>query len=219
MKKIIALLLVLITLFSCTSCELISTYLTPTPKYIKTTGLSLSQTKIIGYKEDVFILSATVTPVTATNQTVAWESENPEIASVSPIGLVKLHDIGETIITATAADGQKAYCYVQVEHNIEHVTISLTRENFREYLSLRVEQSGGLMFYLYPRTEYDSATFSNVSLTIEGTIIYDAGSMGQKNFTHKQYLKTGWVSSPGAIRYCNYEITNVTGTISFYVEH
>lgn len=219
MKKIIALLLVLITLFSCTSCELISTYLTPTPKYIKTTGLSLSQTKIIGYKEDVFILSAIVTPATATNQTVTWESENPEIASVSPIGLVKLHDIGETIITATAADGQKAYCYVLVERNIEHVTVSLTRENVGKYLSLRVEEDAGLMFYLYPKNEYKNATFSNVSLTIKGTIIYDAGSMGVKNFTHTQYLKTGWVGLEGSIRHYNYEITNVTGSISYYVEH
>ncbi|MBO7367100.1 MAG: Ig domain-containing protein, partial [Paludibacteraceae bacterium] len=56
-------------------------------------------------------LSATVSPVTATNKTVKWESNNTSVATVSSSGLVTCKGIGTATITATA-DGKKGTCTV-----------------------------------------------------------------------------------------------------------
>ena len=208
MKKLLSALTLLCVLLGCSSCIF----------YVPTAGISLSENSISGVVNDSVMLSPTIYPSNATNQSVSWSSDNPSVASVSSIGLVTLHDIGEAIITAEAADGQKAYCYVVVQE--ECITVPITIENWRQYLSLSVRKEGGLAFYLSPNAEYDNAVFSNVSLTIEGTILYDlVGSTNSKSFTHQQHLKSGWVRITGSIRYYNYEITNATGSVSYYIEH
>ncbi len=55
--------------------------------------------------DDPYELEATIEPEDADNQTVTWHSENPEIASVSPDGLVTPHEVGETEITVETEDG------------------------------------------------------------------------------------------------------------------
>jgi uncharacterized protein YjdB/Leucine-rich repeat (LRR) protein len=51
-------------------------------------------------------LTATVVPVSATNQTVAWSSSVPSVATVHPVsGVVTAVSQGSTVITAKSADG------------------------------------------------------------------------------------------------------------------
>ncbi|MDE6006967.1 MAG: Ig-like domain-containing protein [Muribaculaceae bacterium] len=59
-------------------------------------------------------LSATVTPDDATDKSVIWLSENSEIATVDPYGVVTAVGIGEVNITATNSSGQTASIMVTV---------------------------------------------------------------------------------------------------------
>ncbi len=52
-------------------------------------------------------LTKGITPTTATNQNVIWNSSNPTIATVSASGLVTALAPGSVIITATSVDGNK----------------------------------------------------------------------------------------------------------------
>lgn len=52
-------------------------------------------------------LTAAITPSNATNKLIKWTSSNSGIATVSSTGKVKAIDVGESMITATTADGNK----------------------------------------------------------------------------------------------------------------
>ncbi|PKM76219.1 MAG: hypothetical protein CVU90_13305 [Firmicutes bacterium HGW-Firmicutes-15] len=56
-------------------------------------------------------LIATITPTNATNKTINWTSNHPDIASVTN-GLVKCLAVGEATVTATTIDGSKIASYV-----------------------------------------------------------------------------------------------------------
>lgn len=59
-------------------------------------------------------LSATVLPASATDKTVAWSSDKPDVASVSSNGTVTAKKAGTAVITATATNGKSASCTVTV---------------------------------------------------------------------------------------------------------
>lgn len=73
-------------------------------------------------------LSATVSPQTASNQSVTWSSTNPAVAEVSADGTVTAKTSGNTQIIATAADGSgvTAACNVIVTTSANAVTLSET---------------------------------------------------------------------------------------------
>lgn len=65
---------------------------------------------------DKFMLVATVSPSTATNQNVTWSSDKTSVATVDQNGAVKAVGVGEAIITVTTKDGSKtATCNVTVK--------------------------------------------------------------------------------------------------------
>ena len=64
-------------------------------------------------KGDSLLLTATITPENATDKTVIWNSSNDSIATVVD-GVVKAHELGEVIITATAGEFV-ASCVVTVK--------------------------------------------------------------------------------------------------------
>lgn len=65
---------------------------------------------------DTARLTALVTPEDAPDKTVTWTSSNPEIAAVDETGLVTAVTHGETVITATAANGKTAQCALTVKN-------------------------------------------------------------------------------------------------------
>jgi len=54
--------------------------------------------------QDTIIVKATILPATATDRRLSWTSSNEEVASVKS-GVVNIHAVGETVITASAVDG------------------------------------------------------------------------------------------------------------------
>lgn len=82
-------------------------------KIIPVQRIELSSTKESIALGDEIQLSATITPSTATDKTVDWLSQNPEIATVSADGLVKAVGIGSTVIKALAGS-KSAQCQITV---------------------------------------------------------------------------------------------------------
>ena len=85
-------------------------------KYVAVTNVSLDETSLTrkvagGYTT----LNAIIEPADATNKTVTWSSDNPDIVYVSDKGEVFALEIGTANITVTTKDGEyKATCTVTV---------------------------------------------------------------------------------------------------------
>lgn len=80
------------------------------------TGISLSEKLIdlgLGYKKQI---TAKVTPDDATDKSVKWTSDNPEIATVADDGTITGKSYGRTVVTAKTVDGEfTAKCVVRVK--------------------------------------------------------------------------------------------------------
>ena len=80
------------------------------------TGIRISEKLIdlgMGKKKQI---TATVMPDDATDKSVEWTSENPEIAAVSDNGTITGKSYGRTVVTATTTDGgYTAKCVVRVK--------------------------------------------------------------------------------------------------------
>ena len=111
MKKNLAAILFLVTLFAAAGCKKVDT----TGDYVIVDSVTLdvgtTATVIVG---ETLQLTAIVKPSNATNQTVTWSSSSPGVASVDETGLVTAHTLGKTDITATCKGGKNATCEVEV---------------------------------------------------------------------------------------------------------
>ena len=80
------------------------------------TGIRISEKLIDLGMENKKQITATVMPDDATDKSVEWTSENPEIATVSDNGTITGKSYGRTVITATTTDGgYTAKCVVRVK--------------------------------------------------------------------------------------------------------
>lgn len=93
---------------------------TPPEGSVSGVKLNLSEMNMT-YNGDTGVLTATVEPETATDQTVTWSSDNVSVATVSAEGIVTPVGAGEATITVTATNGtsdtsddQTATCIVTV---------------------------------------------------------------------------------------------------------
>jgi uncharacterized protein YjdB len=59
----------------------------------------------ISTNKGTYQVNAAILPVNATNKTLTWSVDNPEVASVNASGLVTALDNGTVIIKAMANDG------------------------------------------------------------------------------------------------------------------
>lgn len=68
-------------------------------------------------------IEATVLPENATEKILAWESDNPDVATVNENGLVKILETGECKIIARATDGSEveAICVISDLEGIESI--------------------------------------------------------------------------------------------------
>ncbi len=126
---------------------------TVTVNPIAVTGITLSQESLnlkIGESET---LTATVTPVNATDKTVAWTSNDTGVATVSASGEVTAITVGEAIITAKAGD-KDASCTVTV-NPIAVTAITLNQNS----LGLKIGESQTLTATVTP----DNATDKTVT--------------------------------------------------------
>ena len=81
---------------------------------------------------DTLRLTATVSPVNATDKTVTWSSGNPSVATVDQTGLVTAvaYSNDEVRITATTVNGKSAYTNVRVARGTQPVYYTIRFLNF-----------------------------------------------------------------------------------------
>lgn len=84
-------------------------------------SIALNPSLIKPVKDLEVQIKAIVFPENATEKTLAWESDNPEIATVDENGLVKILEIGECKIIAKASDGSDvvAVCAISEIEGVE----------------------------------------------------------------------------------------------------
>ena len=119
-----------------------------------------------------FFPNVTIFPSDATDKSVGWSSDDPNIASVNPdSGLVYANTIGTTTIYATACDGSgvRGNCTVRV------IPIYVQDiEVFPETLTLAIGDRECLDADIYP----SNATNPNVSWTSSNSAIAEVDSNG-----------------------------------------
>ena len=93
------------------------------PQTVPVTGVTLDKAELTLEKGSTGTLKATVAPQNATNNTVTWSSNNPEVATVDSTGKVVAQKPGNATITVTTVDGNKtATCEVTVKETPVAVT-------------------------------------------------------------------------------------------------
>lgn len=86
---------------------------------VAVTGVSLSKTDLTLAVGAEVTLAATVTPENATDKTVEWKSDKPDVAIVDANGKVTAKAAGEATVTVTTKDGGKtASCKVTVQEGV-----------------------------------------------------------------------------------------------------
>ncbi|MCW8876816.1 MAG: Ig-like domain-containing protein [Kangiellaceae bacterium] len=98
---------------------------------VAVTGVSLSVPIHALAVGEAMTLSASVTPSNASNQSVAWSSDNETVASINSSGVVTALSVGSTTITVTTVDGEYS----------DSVDISVSEPAFS--LSSSVMSNGG----------------------------------------------------------------------------
>lgn len=83
-------------------------------QYYPVTSITLDKSELSLYTDESETLTATIEPDNATNQTVIWSSDKPEVAMVDDDGKVTAMAAGKATITAMADGGKTATCVVQV---------------------------------------------------------------------------------------------------------
>lgn len=69
------------------------------------TGIELQVERKVMEPGQTLPITASVSPANATNRTVTWSSNNPNVLTVNASGTVQAHAIGSAVITAKANDG------------------------------------------------------------------------------------------------------------------
>ncbi len=95
--------------------------------YTAVTGLSLDKSSASLPQSASLNLNATISPATATTQTLLWQSDTPTVATVDPSGKVQAVAPGSAIITAATVDGGKtATCALTVTTSLTALNKSST---------------------------------------------------------------------------------------------
>ena len=112
---------------------------------IGVTGISISaNTDNVLYlnnnNDKTLQLTATVSPASATNKEISWQSINPNVATVDSKGMVTAKSLGTTTITATTKDGNKtaAFNVIVKQKSIVVITASAGKRManyFKNYTS------------------------------------------------------------------------------------
>ena len=81
---------------------------------IEVLQVSLDEDAISLEEEEVYTLTATITPENATNRMLTWTSSNPNVATINNNGQVTAISEGTAVITVTTANGLTDDCTVTV---------------------------------------------------------------------------------------------------------
>lgn len=107
----------------------------PVPSTIPVESIYLNKTEVTLTKDEEIELTAVVTPANATDKTVVWSSDNPNVASVEN-GRIRANNVGEAMITA-ASGAASALCRVTVKPISISFTESALSMNVGDKLNLK----------------------------------------------------------------------------------
>ena len=140
-------------------------------KVIPVQGVSIDKASITMAVGDTQTLTATVTPLTATDKSVTWSSGNTSVATVSSTGVVTAKGVGTATITVTTNDGGKtAMCSVIV------IPVAVTGVTLnKSSLSLYQNDSETLVATVLP----SNATNKNVSWSTSNSSVATVSTSGQ----------------------------------------
>ncbi|MBQ6761978.1 MAG: Ig-like domain-containing protein [Bacteroidales bacterium] len=145
--------------------------LTVKAKTIPVQGVSIDKASITMAVGDTQTLTATVTPLTATDKSVTWSSGNTSVATVSSTGVVTAKGVGTATITVTTNDGgKKATCSVTVTP-VAVTGVTLNKSS----LSLYQNDSETLVATVLP----SNATNKSVSWSTSNSSVATVTSNGQ----------------------------------------
>ena len=159
-------------------------------EYVPVESVSLSNITLEMKLGSVVTLTATILPSNASEKSIEWTSDDPDVASVSGSGTVQALSLGTTTITVVTVDGSKtAICVVKVLP-IEVESISLNK-NSAEIIVGDAEQ---LIATVKPDNATDKAvTWSSSNTSVakvssDGTVT--AETVGSATITAKAGSKT-----------------------------
>ena len=69
---------------------------------IAVSGVTLDKATVMLVEQETVTLKATVKPANATDKTVTWSSDKPDVAAVNKDGKVTAHKAGEAVITVNS---------------------------------------------------------------------------------------------------------------------
>ena len=96
---------------------------------VPVTGVILNHSALEIQKGTSQTLQAQISPNDATNKSVTWVSSNPAAATVDDTGRVTAVSVGNTVITATTADGEfKAGCNITVVCRVTGISINASEK-------------------------------------------------------------------------------------------
>ena len=135
---------------------------------VSVTGVSLDRSKLTLTEGFTKTLTATITPVNATNKEVKWTSSKPSVATVDANGKVTAIKEGQATIKVTTVDGEKsANCVVTVEAETG-TTISVTGVSLnKSSLSMSVGDTQTLTATVSPSNATDkTVTWSSNNASV-----------------------------------------------------
>ncbi len=112
---------------------------------ISVTGVTLDEETLTINKGESATLTATVLPADASNKSVTWISDKPDIATVDDVGKVTALSAGTATITVTTVDGNfTATCLVTVRIPVTGLTLD------KETLTIKKGESATLTATVLP---------------------------------------------------------------------
>jgi len=89
----------------------------------RATGVKMSVTNVTMNKGEYFNIEVSVTPSTATDASLSWESQDEKIATVNSAGRVSAKDVGTTVIMVKTTTGATAFCTVTVLEGVTQLEL------------------------------------------------------------------------------------------------
>ena len=141
-----------------------------TSNEIAVTGITLSESFFILNEGENKTVVATIMPSNATNKALTWTSSDSSVASVDQNGKVTALRVGKATITATAVNGQKKACVVEVKAPLKSISLSQTS------ITLKKGEKANLSVIYNPSYTTDD---KKVTWTSDERYIADVSSTGE----------------------------------------
>ena len=162
--------------------------------------------------EEVFKLTASVLPETATNQTVTWRSTDDSVASVNGDGTVTAVGAGKAVITAEAENGALDYCEITVtgpnSKNLSKIYVPdvVQADGDAVTVPVLIEHNPGISFASLT-VAYDPAVLQPLSVT--NGVVFDSvlGSIeAGNNIVKLCFTSEENVTADGALAYIRFQV-------------